>query len=315
MAGEVWRGYDANSQGKKGFDVDDLKHLQGEGWSNNDIMRAAAASGNVHSGADVRLKKLNTETTDIYRIPDSVKDDMIERGGLGSYHAQLGAGYTHLGGDKKNMHNWHITGGANQDERWNNRFGMIHHNNKEWEEIGAKNIDGYNYASSTKRGDNKEDRSVMTWQGINADGSANALSGTYTEKGEDGNIETRDLTWRLPSGYLNSEEPKEEKTRSSTPSSSSSVPEFDLSDWIKPERKPPAPSGDSGDGSGGGDLTPPAETPHVSQGFEEIVNKVYERPTDWMGDVWKPEGSSRTQRFSGSGSFTDAIDRFSQAVG
>ena len=57
----TWSTYSADRKGGSGFDGKDIRHLQKQGWSNNDIMRAAAASGDVRSGADRRLSQLNTQ--------------------------------------------------------------------------------------------------------------------------------------------------------------------------------------------------------------------------------------------------------------
>lgn len=61
MAGEVWRTYDVKSKGGANFDDADLNHLIGRGWSNNDILKAAAAAGRVDSSTDQRLRALNNE--------------------------------------------------------------------------------------------------------------------------------------------------------------------------------------------------------------------------------------------------------------
>jgi len=59
MAGDVWKTHDANARGGSGFDMEDLNDLRSQGWSNNDIMKAAAKSGSVDAETDNELRGLN----------------------------------------------------------------------------------------------------------------------------------------------------------------------------------------------------------------------------------------------------------------
>lgn len=68
MAGELWRTYDAASRGSASFDKDDIKHLTKEGWSVDDIRKAALAANHISNTADKQLRVLGTPDSKYFQM-------------------------------------------------------------------------------------------------------------------------------------------------------------------------------------------------------------------------------------------------------
>lgn len=209
MAGDIWRTYDARSIGGEGFDDNDLRELQKRGWTNNDILKAAAASGRVDSGTDQRLRRLNEDTINYKQIPDSVKKQLFKRG-------ELGSNYVFLGGDVNDHANYRS--GPSQRGDSDNDFPRTRNpgatsaapRRREWVGDAIKDV---------PVGDRSE---VLRWGGINADGSAIGLRGTRVNPVADGKrfkLQEQDVSWRVPDDYL----PRQESAKAPSTSKSKSA--------------------------------------------------------------------------------------------
>ena len=195
MAGDVWKTYDASTQGGAGFSNADIKYLQSQNWSNNDIMRAAANSGDVRGGADQRLRKLSTQTMDARKLPEEVRDKMGDKYGMMAPIYLRDAQFSFLGGDKNDYRNYKIQEASgingNKNEGLDNGFDSI-------------------FPAGLVQRHNSKNGEVLTWQGINADGSAHALLGnTVKKKGDkEWEFDSKQTTWRLPAAKPAEAEPE-----------------------------------------------------------------------------------------------------------
>jgi hypothetical protein len=324
MAGEVWQEYDAKGKGGEGFDGEDIRHLQKQGWSHNDIMRAAAASGDVRGGADQKLRKLNSQTMSARDLPESVLKDMRRSSGIAGLGGWNDADYVFLGGDRKDSSNYQVR--SNNAAKGKSLEHDIIGN------LGDDAMGKWNRKAARQRGGGKDGGSVLTWQGINADGSANAPTGTMTVKRENGKLgkmyKEKNVTWRLPPDFVAT------ATTPATPATPAPVTPAPAAKPVTPfnlgsyaTRTAPSVSsnssgGGSFSGSGGFDISdftpqPPAAptapaptTPGSGMeqgyigGFESKINKLYDRPADWTGDVW---GEGSGTRFGASSRFRDEL--------
>ena len=340
MAGEVWREYDASSKGGAGFDGKDIKYLSKQGWSHNDIMRAAAASQNVGAGADQKLRKLNTQSYGAKDLPDSVLKQMRRHAGITGMSHLNTAEFNFLGGDRNDASNWRV-GKAGAGVQGNGMEATI------WNGLGEQRVQEWNRKAQNAR-DGKGNKPVLTWQGINADGTANAPTGTRLRRNDEGELREKNVTWRLPADFVEQKKQEDFDKRMAAHVAANPPkpaeeeqpkedPPFSIGDWIKPstpagddeqdnDTLPVAPPADGAGGVGAiGTPQNPVKPSYFTEGFENVVNRVYGRPSDWMGDVWKPASSSSgsssssssssdddsRQRMSGSGSFLRALEQWS----
>jgi len=192
MAGDVWKTYDVNQHGGAGFDADDLKHLQGQGWRNNDILKVAASSnrvGGTSGNIDRKLSQLNR-----YLDPKK-KDDrkILEQGrsalGMVGMMAANQGQARFLGGDPKKKSSW--------------SFGFAEEKNLPGPTIkGQQGSFKNSYLAGTPiqvSMFNKKGGNIYEWGGRNADGTANALSGIEVQKKGD-NWKSRETSWVMPKG-------------------------------------------------------------------------------------------------------------------
>jgi len=248
----TWSTYSAAGKGGSGFDGKDIKYLQKQGLSNNDIMRAAAASGDVRSGADQRLRKLNTQAMSARDLPESVMSDIRKHAGMTGAIGGMGqADYIFLGGDRKDSSNYQIRARSNEGGGQQGLENVL---------IGASTNDligQWNRKAANQRGGGKDGKSVLTWQGINADGSANAPTGTMTVKRENGKLgemyKEKGITWRLPQDVVNAggqaastatttaQAPATTQASATTAGANQSpavatpkAPAFNVTDWMTP---------------------------------------------------------------------------------
>ena len=190
--------YDAASQGGAGFGKQDLKYLQKKGWSNNDILKAAASTNSVSAGADRQLGMLNQALD-----PDNKIDrNILEKGrGVLGYQgmaaASNGTDIRFLGGDPKKKKNWLIGNAVN--EAGGNRA--------DWEvtAAGAGPFGtGRGMAHPGQRyGDTTKKQAVHQWNGRNADGTANGLGGFEHKFGNSNDPLVRTASWSMPRGLAN----------------------------------------------------------------------------------------------------------------
>lgn len=170
MAGEIWRTYDVKAIGNDGFDDADLNHLLKQKASTNDIFKIAAASGRVDASADQRLRKLSQE--------NQGKQGKTSTGfnkNYGGGSGKVGSGMISRGGNESNPREYGNPDNIVQVDK-----------GKRYYETGDKS-------------------ELLSWNGINADGSAAALRGTRIEPDRDGDksyLKRRDITWRVPDDYL-----------------------------------------------------------------------------------------------------------------
>ena len=344
----TWSTYSAADKGGSGFSGKDIKYLQKQGLYNNDIMRAAAASGDVRSGADRKLSQLNTQVMSANDLPESVMKDVRRHAGMTSaFPGVRQADYVFLGGDRKDSSNYQIRAGSNEGgSQQGFEDGLFR---------GSTNdlIGKWNRKAANQRGGGKDGKSVLTWQGINADGSANAPTGTTTIKRENGKLgemyKEKDMTWRLPQSKVNAggeyaptETPTDTTTETPTDTKKPEVPAFNITDWMTPVKSSSSSSSSNshsatessndttpslfnsfmGDGQGSfsyGGATAGSGS-GVSSGapvndYASFLNVAEGRDPDWIGDVWGGDvwssGSSRSSRprMSGSSECIDALSR------
>ncbi len=187
MAGEVWKNYQIES-----FGANDLEKLRRDGLTNNDILKVAAASRRVEGDMDQRLRQLNNEPIDYKKIPKKVQGQLMRRG-------ELGDKFVFMGGDPNDDKNYRSNGASSSMKAMNSpQVGGTRTNTvtapKEWIANEA--------TRDMPRGDRSE---VFYWDGINADGTANALRGTRVESNTQGGkqvMRERDTTWRVSDDYL-----------------------------------------------------------------------------------------------------------------
>lgn len=184
-------GYDVASNGGKGFDGKDLKHLQQQGWNNNDILQAAASSNYVNGRADRLLGMLNRPLD-----PGNSKDRKILQQGkdalgtAGWYTGMNGGDIRFLGGDPSKKKNWLL--GDPTAEHGTNRA--------DWEVTGG----GFGGVVAHERNRNsKVGGPVYEWGGRNADGTANALGGFDYKFNADDQAMVRTASWAMPRGMAN----------------------------------------------------------------------------------------------------------------
>jgi hypothetical protein len=340
-----WSTYDAAGRGGAGFDGKDIKYLSRQGWSNNDIMRAAAYSGNVQAGADQKLRKLNTATMSAKDLPDSVLRDFRKHGGIaGALGGWNNHNYTYLGGDADDSRNYRISAKDSPADRPGYEDNII------------------DSLSSDQMGKwNKKNGKVLTWQGINADGTANAPTGFKTVERENGKLgemyKDKAITWRLPQEMVDAKKQAEfdklygsskavaAKTAEATAAASNAggltaapaaTPAFNLSDWSVPgQSSTTASTSNSSSSSSQSDTTPSLFNQLMGSGsgswsyggssgggtgggapvndYAGFLNVAEGRPADWSGDVWSSGSSSSSssdrsrQRMSGSSDFLGAL--------
>jgi hypothetical protein len=189
MAGDIWKTYDANSKGGSEFDDNDLNYLRGQNWSNNDIMKAAAKSGNVNANTSNALSKLSSSSMTYNDLPDKVKNTF----GKGVY-AMSGGTYTFVGGDAKDAKNYRMSRTADDNK-------------------GGQSVEGFaldfgrkaTQASHNKKSEKNGGDEILQWGGINADGSANGLTGykeTFNGKDMKTPFKRENVSWALPSDMV-----------------------------------------------------------------------------------------------------------------
>ena len=189
MAGDIWKTYDANSKGDSGFDDDDLNYLRGQNWSNNDIMKAAAKSGNVNANTSNALSKLSSSSMTYNDLPDKVKNTF----GKGAY-AMSGGTYTFVGGDAKDAKNYRMSRTADDNKGGQSVEGFVL-------DFGRKATQASHNKKSEKNGGDE----ILQWGGINADGSANGLTGykeTFNGKDMKTPFKRENVSWALPSDMV-----------------------------------------------------------------------------------------------------------------
>lgn len=212
MAGDIWSTYDPKSQGGAGFDNDDFKYLRGQNWSNADLFKAAAKSGNIDAKTDQKLRNLGREMT-LADLPKSVRSishgDWDYSNDPESYQER----YNFMGGDKNDPDNYYITGRSNERNAKAPAYGVF-------DMINTAEVSKLNENAKSKNG-----QKIYQWNGLNADGSANAV----TSWKEDGDGKRQYQTWLAP---------KAETPASGTDSGGGtttptpSTPSFNLSDYL-----------------------------------------------------------------------------------
>jgi hypothetical protein len=334
MAGEVWREYDASSQGGAGFDGKDLKQLVKDGWSYNNIYKAAAAAGHVNANADRQLKLLGTKESkysplkkDGFRVPGDVFYGAVDMFGEGANDSEsLRNRVRFLGGDPNKAKNW-ITANSDKDKasaQASSYYGSL------------GNDDGLSWhRPNTRWSDEKgKQQDVYTWGGLDGEGRALALNG-ISIKGDDSkfNRQNRGTSWTLPQDVvldrrrgdvetalatINAEKPATPADGAGglTAEQPKTVPTFNLNDWrtspssVSNETAVTNESTSSGSSDNYKVIAPKPVTPDIGDdsfyigGFESKINKLYDRPMDWTGDVWD-QGESK--RFASSSRFREGL--------
>lgn len=324
MAGEVWRDYDASSNGGASFDNKDLKHLVDQGWSNNDIMKAAVASGHVKAGADRQLRLLGTKESkyspfkqDGFKPPREVFWSSFDTFGDGASDTDsLMNRVRFLGGDPDKKKNW-IVAATDRDKasaQSPDYYGSLGNDaGMSWYRPGTKYLD-----------DKGKAQEVFSWGGVDADGRGQALRGIELKgEGRNFNRQNRSTSWSLPKDFvaerdqaafaeqMDAHKAANPDPKPTTPTAPASKPApFDPSkfrgqiDGLMAAVNGLQSSGSSGSegsgassgggGSGDSDYTVQPVAPvapvgsggDVLGGFESIINKRYGRPNNWAGDVW-----------------------------
>lgn len=317
MAGEVWRGYDAASQGGAGFDNKDLRYLVEQGWSNNDILKAAAAAGQVKPGADRQLRLLGTADSKFSPMKqgDYNRSALWEAAASGGIAGGLHGSKDHidqrvrfLGGDPEKKKNWLVAQDSDDKGRHvEGYYGSIGgDSNLLWSKPGTRYSD--------KKGRQQD---VLRWNGVDGDGRALGLTGVQV-RGDDSKFgrQNRSVSWNLPQDFVAERDAADFARQMEAYKAANPEPErrdppprraapFDPSQFQSQVDDLMAAVGNLKTvGSDGGNSTPveddstavrPVEpVPPVGQndngdflgGFESIINRRYGRPMDWMGDVW-----------------------------
>lgn len=251
MAGEVWRSYDAASKGGAAFDGKDLKHLVKEGWSYNDIYKAAAAAGRVNGVADRQLKLLGTADSKYspFKKDGELPSGMMleaafgapgwggafgpgKDGGSGrSYDTdELKQNLRFLGGDPSKKKNW-VVGLADDEKgrRAEGYYGTLGRDDDlSWHRLGTR--------WSDEKGQQQD---VLRWGGVDADGRALGLSGVRI-KGDDSkfNRQNTSTSWSLPKSFIAERDQAAFNKQMDAYKAANPEPE------AKPEAKPKAPAFD-----------------------------------------------------------------------
>lgn len=179
----AWAGYDPSKHGGAHFDQADLDYLKSQNWMHNDILRAAGSSNYVDPSIDQALKDLNTKSTSTKKLPKSLRLK------LGMSEAIF------LGGDPKDPNNYKRAStevkpvyGYQKGQRVQLNGGLV----------GMITAGGI-AREEIKRQNKRPEAETFTWGGINADGTANGLSGTSLEsRGLLKEAKTRHHTWAMP---------------------------------------------------------------------------------------------------------------------
>lgn len=186
----AWAGYDPSKHGGAHFDQADLDYLKSQNWTHNDIMRAAASGTYVDPAVDQKLRQLNNDSRRLKDLPKSVQKELRVSGGMPQ---RQDSRWTFLGGDPKDKSNYRQVdltpepryGGKNNQQVNGGLVGLLHTYRNGREEI--------------KRQNKRPEAETFTWGGINADGTANGLSGTSLEsRGLLKEAKTRHHTWAMP---------------------------------------------------------------------------------------------------------------------
>ena len=323
MAGEVWRNYDATSNGGASFDGKDLKHLVKEGWAYNDIYKAAAASGRVNANANRQLSLLGTADSKYSpfkkdgAVPHDVMWDAVGSKFLsqeGYNGDSLKQDIRFLGGDPSKKKNYVV--GYQEDEKGRRAEGY-------YGSLGGDDTMVWRRPGSAFQDEQGKQQDVLRWGGVDADGRALGLSGVRI-KGDDSKFNRQNMStsWSLPKDFIaerdaaafgkqmdaykaaNPEPAAQPTTPAAKPAS------FDPSAFRgQIDGLMAAVNGLKGGGSSGSEssgasspsggsndsgttVQPVAPVAPVGSGgdflggFESIINKRYGRPNSWSGDVW-----------------------------
>lgn len=215
MAGEVWQNYQIES-----FGSNDLAKLRADGLTNNDILKVAAASKYVEPEMDQQLRKLNNESIDFNKIPSKVQKQLLQRG-------EIGSDFIFLGGNPNDDKNYRAGNSPTKTRTATTKGGGY----GEGEYQAPTQWIDNEATRNMPRGDRSE---MLRWEGMNADGTANALRGTRIEPDRDGDksyLKTRDTTWAVPNDYL----PR------STPAPAAKAPDAPQQQGQQGQSAPPAP--------------------------------------------------------------------------
>lgn len=240
---EPWRNYDSTGQGGKHFDNKDLAHLVAEGWSHNDIYKAASMAGRVTTSADRQLGLLGTADSKYspFKKGEVPRDVMwsAAMGGANPFSLDfskeaIARNTRFLGGDPEDKKNW-VTA-YNRDEKGRRSEGYYGSLGNDATQVwGRANTQ---FMDKDKRGKQQE---VLQWNGLDGEGRALALGGIQIG-GKDSHFdrENRSTSWVLPKGIVDRR----------------------FRDRVKDATGGKGDGGDSGDGTGTGEENkPPAPLP------------------------------------------------------
>lgn len=249
MAGDIWKTYDASTQGGAGFSKADFDYLRSQNWMNSDIYKAAARSGNIDAEANQLLTGLS-QSIGASSLPTAVRQSLKRYIEGDEKSNRVEYTYQFLGGDRDDASNYRINHKTSAPTPKKSRGFLGGFTTQDALQKYGKDMQSYLSRGDltepfdstqgathwtmdwNKKIEEKHGAQVYSWNGINADGSANALggyemkdTGKRNHPSDPTTIHKRtNFTWRLPSEASTTPPP--------TPPPADPPPRFNLSDYI-----------------------------------------------------------------------------------